>query len=198
MNTRYSLIVFLVSLGILFVGCDVSVTTDASVDDVTMVANEKDQPQADGSQPSGSHHADADSDASVASYYTVAHYDDAADPAQQLKDTLGRAQAENKTVLLQVGGEWCGWCKRMTKYIADTESVHDLMTESFLIQKVTYNSENSNEAFLSNYPKIGGYPHIFVLDANGKLLHSQDTAKLEEGRGYSEEAFLAFLSKWKP
>lgn len=45
---------------------------------------------------------------------------------------------------------------------------------------------------------IRGYPHLFVLDADGKLLHSQNTADLEEGRGYNEGVVLAFLAKWAP
>ena len=133
-----------------------------------------------------------------ASFYTVDHYDLEADPAEQLAATLKRAQAENRTVLLQVGGDWCGWCNLMTKYIEDTQPVHERLAANYLIQKVTFDQKNKNEAFLSDYPKIGGYPHIFVLSPSGELLHSQDTAELEEGKGYSEEAFVAFLDKWKP
>ena len=139
---------------------------------------------------------DAASDS--ANFYTVDHYDLEADPAEDLKATLARAQAENKTVLLQVGGDWCGWCKLMTSYIDETESVKDRMASHYLIQKVTFDQQNKNEDFLSQYPKISGYPHLFVLDSGGKLLHSQDTADLEEGKGYSESAFTAFLDKWKP
>ncbi|NTV74345.1 MAG: thioredoxin, partial [Holophaga sp.] len=40
--------------------------------------------------------------------------------------------------------------------------------------------------------------HLFVLDADGKVLHSQDTGVLEEGKGYSREKVTAFLTAWKP
>lgn len=36
-----------------------------------------------------------------------------------------------------------------------------------------------------------------MLDDEGKLLHSQDTSSLEEGKGYSEGRILAFLEEWK-
>lgn len=137
-------------------------------------------------------------EATKASFYTVDHYDVDANPAEQLQATLMRAKKENKTVLLQVGGDWCGWCHRMTKFIADTESVNSKMQANYLIQKVTFDQKNSNEEFLSDYPKIKGYPHIFVLNAKGEMLHSQNTEELEEGKGYSEEAFVEFLEKWKP
>lgn len=64
--------------------------------------------------------------------------------------------------------------------------------------KVNYSPENKNEEFLSNYPKIQGYPHFFVLDENGKLLHSQDTGKLEEGKNYNAQKFIDFLKLWTP
>ncbi len=135
---------------------------------------------------------------SAPSFYTVAYYDTQADPSEQLKETLARASSEGKTVLLQVGGDWCVWCKRMSGFIADNPAVNSLISEHYLIQKVTYDADNPNETFLSTYPKINGYPHLFVLDASGNLLHSQDTAELEEGQSYSEQAFVAFLNKWQP
>ncbi|MCR9294196.1 MAG: thioredoxin family protein [bacterium] len=132
------------------------------------------------------------------SFYTVDHYDPQADPAQQLQSTLARARAEQKTVLLQVGGDWCGWCKLMSQFMHENEAVNRELHASYLIQKVTYDSANRNEEFLGAYPAISGYPHLFVLDAEGNLLHSQNTAELEAGKSYDEQAFVEFLRRWKP
>ena len=41
--------------------------------------------------------------------------------------------------------------------------------------------ENPNGVFLSRFPYIHGYPHIFILDAAGNLTHSQPTTMLEDG-----------------
>jgi len=68
--------------------------------------------------------------------------------------------------------------------------------KGFLVVKVNWSKENKNEAVLSRYPKIPGYPHLFVLDRNGKLLHSQDTSELESGKGYDHARVTAFLKKW--
>ena len=43
-----------------------------------------------------------------------------------------------------------------------------------------------------------GYPHLFVLDANGKLLHSQNTGELEAGKSYDKGRFLAFVKRFAP
>ena len=131
-------------------------------------------------------------------FYTVVEYDVQADPAEQLTATIARAKSENKTILLQVGGDWCSWCKRMSEFMATNDSVRSVLESSFLLQKVTYDSENRNEEFLSNFPRISGYPHLFVLDADGNLIHSKNTEELESGDGYSEQAFLQFLEQWMP
>jgi thioredoxin-related protein len=131
-------------------------------------------------------------------FYTVHHYDKARNPADDLATTIQRAKVEKKYILVQVGGDWCGWCKLMSQYIETNERVRENIRRNYLIMKVSYEGEQTNEAFLSRYPQIPGYPHVFVLDSDGKFLHSQGTAELEEGRGYNEQVYLEFLNKWKP
>jgi hypothetical protein len=58
--------------------------------------------------------------------------------------------------------------------------------------------ENENRAFLSHYPRIHGYPHIFILDADGKLVQSQPTNVLEDGRTYNVKRFKKFLEDFAP
>lgn len=130
-------------------------------------------------------------------FYTVDHYDPKRNAADDLAMTLKRAKQEHKRVLVQVGGDWCGWCKRMSEFIETNEPVRAAVEKNFLIMKVTKDDEQPNEAFLSQYPKINAYPHLFVLESDGTVLHSQDTAPLEEGEGYNEQVYLEFLEKWK-
>ncbi|MCY2982573.1 MAG: thioredoxin family protein [Planctomycetota bacterium] len=112
--------------------------------------------------------------------------------------TIARATAEKKRILLQVGGEWCGWCKLLTGFIEKSEPIRSSLEKNFLLMKVTYTQKQPNEAFLSKYPKIVGYPHLFVLDSDGTLLHSQDTTPLEkDGNTYNEGKILSFLQEWK-
>jgi hypothetical protein len=57
---------------------------------------------------------------------------------------------------------------------------------------------NENYAFLSQYPNIPGYPWLFVLDSDGKLLKSENTDELENGaNGYSAQRIKQFLSAWE-
>ncbi len=135
--------------------------------------------------------------AEAASFYTVAKYDPQVDPAKELVETIRIAQDSKKRILLQVGGEWCGWCHKLDNYIADHAAVSQAIGQHFLIMKVNFSDENKNEAFLAQYPTIPGYPHLYVLESDGTLLHSQNTVELEEGSSYNEAALLAFVDRWK-
>lgn len=130
--------------------------------------------------------------------WVVSDYSPHRDPARDLATALERARLEGKRVILEVGGEWCGWCHRLDAFLRGHPRIMDRLTRSFLVLKVNFSPENRNEGFLSRFPNIPGYPHLFVLEADGTLLHSQDTLPLEDGDSYSEESILAFLRTWTP
>jgi thiol:disulfide interchange protein len=128
----------------------------------------------------------------------IPDYDPQRDPAQDLKIALAEARRTGRRVLLDVGGKWCSWCRTMDRFFDEHPGLLALREKNFVMLKVNYSPENKNEAFLGQYPKIPGYPHLFVLDSAGKLLHSQDTGALELGKSYDLEKFTAFLKQWAP
>ena len=125
-------------------------------------------------------------------------YDPTADSFQDLQDTIAAAQESGKRILLNVGGNWCGWCYTMDGYLKANDDVRERLEAGFIFLKINMSQENRNEEFLSQYPKIHGYPHIFVLDSDGTLLHSQDTYYLEEESSYHRGRWMHFLRVWEP
>ncbi len=125
-------------------------------------------------------------------------FDPARNPFEDLKSAVGFTTESNKRIILDVGGEWCIWCHRIDAFMNNTEEIKTLLEENYVVVKVNFSKENKNEKFLSQYPAIEGYPHFFVLDSDGKLLHSQNTGELEKDKDYDKEKFVAFLNKWKP
>lgn len=125
-------------------------------------------------------------------------FDPKKDPHADLAAAVLRAKKENKRIVLDVGGEWCVWCVWMDKFFIKNAELARLRDANFVWVKVNMSQENENTAFLSKYPSIKGYPHLFVLDADGALLHSQETAELEEGKTYNLQKFTDFLKKWSP
>jgi thioredoxin-related protein len=125
-------------------------------------------------------------------------FDTARDAAADVAHAVVLAKAAGKRVIVDVGGEWCSWCHVLDRFIAANDGVRALVARHYVWVKVNYSKENRNEPFLSRWPRIRGYPHLFVLDANGALVHSQDTGVLEAGDGYDEARFRAFLERWAP
>jgi thiol:disulfide interchange protein len=125
-------------------------------------------------------------------------FDPARDADRDIKDAVAEARRTNRRVILDVGGEWCGWCHTLDRYFAEHPDLRDLRDRSYVWLKVNYSPDNKNEAVLSRYPRINGYPHFFVLDQDGKLLQSQDTSLLEEGRSYGHDKMQQFLLRWAP
>ncbi len=129
--------------------------------------------------------------------YSADSYDPKADADKDLASSKAIAKRDGRQILLLVGGDWCPWCRKLAKYIEDSESVRAALVSGFVVQKVNVSDETSNTGFLNPYPAIDGYPHLFILDADGKLLHSQDSGELEKSGSYDEAKLLAVLKKTK-
>jgi thioredoxin-related protein len=124
-------------------------------------------------------------------------FDPNRNPVLDLKAAQKQAKHEKKRILLDVGGEWCPWCHKLDEFIEAHQDIKTAMNDAFIVLKINYSKENKNEEFLNTLPKVAGYPHYFVLDAKGKLVHSQDTGALEDGKSYSHDKLLEFFKTWK-
>ena len=125
-------------------------------------------------------------------------FDPSRDAAADVASAVATAQAQGKRVLVDVGGEWCPWCHLLDHFMADNPEAGRLRDEHYVWVKVNWSPENKNEKLLARWPKVSGYPHLFVLDGRGQLVHSQNTAELEAGRGYDAAKMMAFLRRYAP
>ena len=129
----------------------------------------------------------------------VDFYDPARNPADDLAQAIVIAQRENKRIMLELGGDWCIWCKYMDDFYKSQPDILQARVENYVLVKVNVSEENANEKFLSQFSEAAGYPHIYILESDGTLLHSQNTADLEDGAdSYVPEVFVAFLQEWAP
>jgi thiol:disulfide interchange protein len=125
-------------------------------------------------------------------------FDPARDAAADIESAVVVARQSGRRIILDVGGEWCGWCHTLDRFFAADAELQKLRDTSYIWLKVNYSEENKNQKVLSRYPAIKGYPHLFVLEQDGKLLHSQDTVLLEKGSSYERARVVEFLQKWAP
>jgi hypothetical protein len=126
-------------------------------------------------------------------------YDPKRDPAKDLRLAEEEAAQTNRRILLEVGGDWCGWCKVLDMFFADHADLLKLRDSNYVLMKVNMSALNENYPFLSQYPRIRAYPWLFVLGSDGKLLISKRANELENGLGsYNERSIRDFLQAWKP
>jgi hypothetical protein len=125
-------------------------------------------------------------------------FDPKRDPAADLGAAVKSAAVSGKRIIMDVGGEWCSWCVYMDKFFYLNPGLAAIRDDNFVWVKVNFSPLNENPSFLSAYPAPASLPHFYVLDPEGKLLHSHDTSDLEKGDGYDLVKFTAFLKKWSP
>ena len=135
-------------------------------------------------------------------------YNENIDPMEQIDKALVKAKAEGKYVVCQVGGNWCPWCLRFADFAEKDQAVNKVINDNFVYLHVNYNPRKAGgeeaakrDARLMQRlynPARFGFPVFVVLDANGKVLHTQDSSFLEEGKSYSEKKVLRFFNNWTP
>ncbi len=125
-------------------------------------------------------------------------YDPQRDPAKDLAAAREEAKRSNKNIFVVVGGEWCSWCHTLERFFEEHSDMEALLDRNYVTMKVSMSLENPNGAFLSRFPYVHGYPHIFILDASGKLIHSQPTNVLEDDRSYNAKRFQRLLEQFAP
>lgn len=135
-------------------------------------------------------------------------YNENIDPMEQIDEALVKAKANGKYVVCQVGGNWCPWCLRFADFAEKNQAVNKVINDNFVYIHVNYNprkaggEEAAKKAAklmqrLDN-PARFGFPVFVVLDANGNVLHTQDSSFLEEEKSYSEKKVLRFFNNWTP
>jgi len=130
---------------------------------------------------------------------TVLLYRPEANAKLEIEEGVKRAKAEKKHVMLMIGGNWCRWCKMFDKFSHANAKVDSTIKADFIWLHVNYSKENKNLDVLKSlsFPQRFGFPVFVVLDDEGKLLHTQNSAYLEEQEGYSEEKVVDFIHQWR-
>ena len=136
-------------------------------------------------------------------------YDETVDQNVQIDNALAQARAEGKFVICQVGGNWCPWCLRFADFITKDEEISKIVADNFVYIHVDYSPKSfksdpaRKERTQKMMQRLGnpgrfGFPVFVVLDADGRILHYQDSSFLEEDRSYSKPKVLRFFKCWTP
>src|SRR5277367_245749 len=122
-------------------------------------------------------------------------YSTTADPAADINAAKVAARQGHKRILLEFGGNWCGDCQLLDYYYHQAPNA-ELLAKHFVVVRVDIGHMDHNMDVAQRYhvPVTKGVPALAVLDANGKLLYSEQPKEFEHS---SPEAITAFLNRWK-
>jgi len=123
-------------------------------------------------------------------------FDPARDPFADGENALRLARESGRRVLIEAGGEWCMYCKRLDHFIHGNSMVREALYKNFVVLKVNISDKNNNHEFMAGLPKIHAYPHYFITESDGTLIHSQDTSRFLYRGVYSESLILEFIDNW--
>jgi len=128
-------------------------------------------------------------------------YSPEADAATDIEAAIKKASAENKFVLIQAGGNWCGWCKEFARVCSADIKIDSIIHDSFVWYHLNWSKENRNEVLFAKYgfPQRFGFPVFIILNGKGERLNTQSSEYLEDGKNsYDRKKILRFLEQWSP
>lgn len=140
-------------------------------------------------------------DAAVAApepYAPVHEFNPKRDASADIRAAVAEAQRTQKRIIVYVGGSWCQFCGQMGELYRKNSDLLEIREAGFITVYVYYGPGNYNRAALSGFGKVLGIPHYFVLDSDGRLLHSQHLLDLRSNGDYSAVKMKQFLTEWSP
>ena len=97
-----------------------------------------------------------------------------------IKAAIAEAQKGNKQILvLLTGSDWCGYCMKLDKAVF-SNNAFPLLAKNIILVKADFprqKKQTPEEKKLANEVKMmypaSGYPTVYLLNANGKVLDKQ-------------------------
>lgn len=121
-----------------------------------------------------------------------------ANAKKDINEAVAIAKKQNKNVLLQIGGNWCPWSIKFHNFIKNDKVIDSLLNANYVFIVVNYSKENKNKEVLEEleFPQRFGFPVLVILNNDGKRIHTQNSAYLEEGKTYNRKKIINFLNNW--
>jgi thioredoxin-related protein len=127
-------------------------------------------------------------------------YHPLANAKEDITRVIAKAKAEKKHVLIQAGGNWCGWCIEFNRFIHADKQLDSVLNASFVVYHLNFSPQNKNYDIFKQYgfPNRFGFPVFLILNAEGQLIHTQNSSYLELGKSYDAKKVKEFFVSWTP
>jgi hypothetical protein len=120
-------------------------------------------------------------------------YTPGADADALLAAAQAQAAADGRKVLVVAGGDWCRWCHVLDGFLHDHPVVKEELERRFVVVKVYFGDEATDDEFFARLPEADGYPQFWVVARSG-YARKWSTADLERGDDdYDADKFMDFI-----
>ncbi len=120
---------------------------------------------------------------------------------QKIVNAVKKAKTEGKHVFIQIGGNWCIWCARFNEFVKTDKKIDSIMKADYVFYPMNHSEEDANKKLLAKYgyPQRFGFPVFLILNGDGKLLHTQTSWYLGDGKdSYDRDKVFALFRDWSP
>jgi thiol-disulfide isomerase/thioredoxin len=116
-----------------------------------------------------------------------------ADPNQDFKNTLKKAQSNDKLVLVVFGSNWCSDCRSLNEKM-NMAPLKTTVNNNFEVVHVDIGNWDKNIAFTKQFgkPVDAGIPSIVILAASGTLYYISEAGEFASARRAKAEQ----LNNW--
>jgi len=128
-------------------------------------------------------------------------FDPSLDGWKQLQAAGKAAAADNKPILVIVGGNWCKWCRALDRLMSEDAALRGELG-NYEVVHLNYSKEDKNPEAMTHLgnPEQLGFPSLLVLSPKLQVLHTQSSGVFETGDptkpGHDPAKLLAFLRRW--
>lgn len=129
-------------------------------------------------------------------------YDPSLDGWKQLQGAAQKARADNRPLLVVVGGNWCKWCRALDRVADENAELRSELAAHYEVVHLNWSKDNNNTKAMKRLgrPERLGFPAFVVLSVKLEVVHTQASDSFESPDpghpGYDAAKLLAFLKKW--
>ena len=114
---------------------------------------------------------------------------------QDVDHALAESARTGRNVLIEYGGDWCKWSKRMESTL-NTPSLSSFISENFVFLRSYVGRDGSWDTSRIDLPAMSSVPYFSLVASDGTAIANQSTEQFELLWFYKKRNLLEFLRSW--
>jgi hypothetical protein len=122
-------------------------------------------------------------------------YDERANPDAQIAAAFARARASGKRVIIELGGNWCSWC-RILEAVMALPDVKPFVDRHFEVVKIDVGKFDRNLHIPKRFglANVEAVPYVFVTEPDGRVIHH--SFEITDEHHETPQAMVDWLASW--